>query len=131
MGRLVLLGCIAYLVVGIGQLVVGTVMEPMVEAYGIKYGDGGQLVMNQFLGGLVGILLTPWLIGRIGKKALLLGALGVMTAAEVVYAFQPSWGVMLAAAPFAGIGFGTTEALVGSFIIGSAMGNANVAMSRV
>ncbi len=131
MGRLVLLGCIAYLVVGIGQLVVGTVMEPMVAAYGIKYGDGGQLVMNQFLGGLVGITLAPWLMGQIGKKLLLLGALGVMTVAEIIYAFQPSWGVMLAAAPFAGFGFGTTEALVGSFIIGAAMGNANVAMSRV
>ena len=131
MGRLVILGCIAYLVVGIGQLVVGTVMEPMVEAYGIKYGDGGQLVMNQFLGGLVGILLSPWLMGRIGKKPLLLGALGVMAAAELVYAFQPSWGTMLAAAPFAGVGFGITEAVVGSFIIGSAQGNANVAMSRV
>ncbi|PRX60199.1 FHS family glucose/mannose:H+ symporter-like MFS transporter [Cohnella sp. SGD-V74] len=131
MGRLVFLGCIAYLVVGIGQLVVGTVMEPMVAAYGIKYGDGGQLVMNQFLGGMIGITLAPWLMGRIGKKPLLLGALGIMAVAEIIYAFQPSWSVMLTAAPFAGFGFGTTEAVVGSFIIGSAMGNANVAMSRV
>jgi len=131
LARLVFLGCIAYLVVGIGQLVVGTVMEPMVEAYGIKYGDGGQLVMNQFLGGLVGIMLAPWLMGRIGKKLLLLGALGVMATAEIVYAFQPSWDVMLSVAPLAGFGFGTTEAVVGSFIIGSALGNANVAMSRV
>ncbi|TVX95012.1 MFS transporter [Cohnella terricola] len=131
MGRLVFLGCIAYLVVGIGQLVVGTVMEPMVEAYGIKYGDGGQLVMNQFLGGLVGIMLAPWLMGLIGKKPLLLSALGVMAVAEIIYSLHPSWGVMLTAAPFAGFGFGTTEAVVGSFIIGSALGNANVAMSRV
>ncbi|MFC4601754.1 MFS transporter [Cohnella hongkongensis] len=131
MRRLVFLGCMAYLVVGIGQLVVGTVMEPMVAAYGIKYGDGGQLVMNQFLGGLIGIMLAPWLMGRIGKKTLLLGALGMMAAAEILYAFQPPWGVMLAVAPFAGYGFGTTEAVVGSFIIGAAMGNANVAMSRV
>lgn len=131
MARLVFLGCIAYLVVGIGQLVVGTIMEPMVEAYGIKYGDGGQLVMNQFLGGMVGIMLSPWLMGRIGKKALLLTALALMTAAQVVYSFQPSWDVMLAVGPVAGFGFGTTEAVVGSFIIGSAMGNANVAMSRV
>ena len=55
MNRLIFLGCIAYLVVGLGQLVVGSVMEPMVHAYGIEYGDGGQLVMNQFLGVLFGI----------------------------------------------------------------------------
>lgn len=131
MARLVLLGCIAYLVVGIGQLVVGTVMEPMVNAYGVQYGDGGQLVMHQFLGGMVGILLAPWLIGKIGKKPLLLTALAVMATAEIVYTMQPSWQWMLVTAPFAGFGFGTTEAVVGAFVIGSAGSNANVAMSRV
>ncbi len=131
MARLVFLGCIAYLAVGLGQLVVGTIMEPMVDAYGVQYGDGGQLVMNQFLGGMVGIMLAPWLIGRIGKKTLLLSALAIMVIAQTVYAFQPEWGIMLAVGPFAGFGFGITEAVVGSFIIGSALGNANVAMSRV
>ncbi|KIL34546.1 MFS transporter [Cohnella kolymensis] len=131
MARLVFLGCIAYLVVGLGQLVVGTVMEPMVKAYGVQYGDGGQLVMHQFLGGLIGVLLAPWLVRRVGKKPLLLTALAVMAIAEAVYTFQPPWGWMLTAAPFAGFGFGTTEAVVGSFVIGAAAGNANVAMSRI
>jgi FHS family glucose/mannose:H+ symporter-like MFS transporter len=71
------------------------------------------------------------LIGKIGKKPLLLTALGVMTVVQAIYSLQPSWEVMLAIGPLAGFGFGTTEAVVGSFIIGSAMGNANVAMSRV
>lgn len=131
MARLVFLGCVAYLAVGLGQLVVGTVMEPMVSEYGVQYGDGGQLVMNQFLGGMVGIMLAPWLIGRIGKKPLLLTALALMVVAQMIYFLQPAWGVMLAVAPIAGFGFGTTEAVVGAFIIGSAFGNANVAMSRV
>ncbi|BBI30794.1 MFS transporter [Cohnella abietis] len=131
MARLVFLGCMAYLAVGLGQLVVGTIMEPMVDAYGVQYGDGGQLVMNQFLGGMVGIVLAPWLIKIIGKKTLLLSALGLMVIAQVVYFFKPDWGVMLAMGPLAGFGFGTTEAVVGSFIIGAAVGNANVAMSRV
>lgn len=132
MARLIFLGCVAYLAVGLGQLVLGTIMEPMVDAYGVKYGDGGQLVMNQFFGGMFGMLLIPWLIGRIGRKTLLLGAFTIVVIAEAVYALQPSWGVMLTAAPFAGLGLGMTEAIVGSFIIGSAVvGNANVAMSRV
>ncbi|MEQ4482926.1 MFS transporter [Cohnella silvisoli] len=131
MARLVFLGCVAYLAVGLGQLVVGTIMEPMVDAYGVQYGDGGQLVMNQFLGGMVGIMLAPWLIGRIGKKMLLLSVLALMVITQTIYSFQPGWEVMLAVGPFAGFGFGTTEAVVGSFIIGSAVGNANVAMTRV
>jgi len=131
MSRLVFLGCMAYLVVGLGQLVMGTVMEPMVQAYGVQYGDGGQLVMHQFLGGMVGIMCSPWLIRKFGKKAVLLTALAIMTAAEATYMLLPSWGVMLSIAPFAGFGFGTTESVVGAFIIGAAGAKANVAMSRV
>ncbi|WP_233567228.1 MFS transporter [Cohnella endophytica] len=132
MARLIFLGCVAYLAVGLGQLVLGTIMEPMVDAYGVKYGDGGQLVMNQFFGGMFGVLLTPWLIGRLGKKTLLLSVFTIVVVAEAVYAMQPSWGVMLTVAPFAGLGLGMIEAIVGSIIIGSAIeGKANVAMSRV
>ncbi len=87
--------------------------------------------MHQFLGGMLGVMLAPWLIGKIGKKKLLLSALAIMTLAEAVYVSQPSWAVMLTAAPFAGLGFGTTEAVVASFIISAAGRNANVAMSRV
>ncbi len=131
MTRLVVLGCFAYLAVGLGQLVAGTVMEPMVQAYGIRYASGGQLVLHQFAGGLAGTLSVPWLTGRIGRKGLLLAALGMMIAAETVYLMQPPWAVMLAVAPVAGFGFGATETLVGSFIIRAAGAQANVAMSRV
>ncbi|UVI30530.1 MFS transporter [Paenibacillus spongiae] len=131
MTRLVFLGCIAYLVVGLGQLVIGAVMEPMIHAYGVQYSDGGQLVMHQFLGGMVGMLLTPWLIRKFGKKTVLLSVLGITIAAEAVYVMLPPWTVMLTIAPLAGFGLGTTESVVGSFIIGSTGKNANVAMSRV
>ncbi|MDG0794018.1 MFS transporter [Cohnella ginsengisoli] len=129
--RLIWLGCLAYLTVGLGQLVVGAVMEPMVGAYGVQYGDGGQLVMNQFLGGLAGTLLAPWLMRMLGRRALLLGAMTLMAAAEIVYALAPPWGAMLVLGPVAGFGFGVTETVVGSFIIGSAGERGNVAMSRV
>lgn len=131
MPRLIVLACIAFVVVGLGQLTVGAVMEPMVAAYGVQYGDGGQLVMHQFLGGMVGVMFAPWLIGKIGKRRVLLSALAILTLAEIVYACRPPWAWMLTAAPFAGLGSGTTEAVVASFIIGAAGKNANVAMSRV
>ncbi|RAP73455.1 MFS transporter [Paenibacillus montanisoli] len=131
MSRLVFLGCVAYLVVGIGQLAIGAVMEPMVHAYGVQYGDGGQLVMHQFLGGMAGILCAPWLIGKYGKKFVLLLAIGFMTVAELLYTLLPPWGIMLTIAPFAGVGLGMTEAVVGSFIIGASGEKANTAMSRV
>ncbi|XID93117.1 MFS transporter [Paenibacillaceae bacterium WGS1546] len=131
MGRLVLLGCLAYVVVGFGHLAIGSVMEPMVRAYGISYAEGGQLIMNQFLGVMFGMMVAPWLIRRFGKKTLLFAALGTMVVAEAIFVAQPPWEWMLVVGPFAGFGFGTTEAVVGAFIIGSAAGNANVAMTRV
>lgn len=129
--RLIWLGCLAYLTVGLGQLVVGAVMEPMVHAYGVQYGDGGQLVMNQFLGGLAGTLCAPWLMRRFGRRVLLLGAMCLMIVAEGAYALAPPWSAMLVLGPVAGFGFGITETTVGSFIIASAGERANVAMSRV
>ncbi len=131
MSRLIFLGCMAYLTIGLGQLVVGAVMEPMVHAYGIQYGDGGQLVMNQFLGGLLGTLCAPWLMRRFGRKTLLLFGFAMMAAAEFAYASLPPWGVMLIIAPITGFGFGMIETLVGSLIIAGTGERANVAMSRV
>lgn len=129
--RLILLGCMAYLTIGFSELVVGAVLEPMVHAYGVQYGDGGQLVMNQFLGGLLGTLCAPWLIGRLGRKRVLLSAMGLMAVAVLAYAALPPWGVMLTIAPFTGFGFGTIETLVGSVIIAGAGERANTAMGRV
>ncbi|SEO84101.1 sugar MFS transporter [Paenibacillus sp. OV219] len=129
--RLVILGCIAYLITGLGQLVIGSVMEPMVHAYGIEYSDGGQLVMHQFLGGMVGILFAPWLIDKRGKKFVLLLSIAFIIIPEFLYSLLPPWGIMLTIAPFAGIGLGMTEAVVGSLIIGYSGAKANTAMSRV
>ncbi|WP_123042754.1 MFS transporter [Cohnella candidum] len=131
MARLLFLGSFAYLLVGFAQLVIGTVMEPMVHDYGVHYGDGGQMVMNQFLGGMTGVLCTPWLIKVLGRKGLLLTALALIAIIQTVYFLQPPWAVMLTVAPITGFGFGITEATVGSIVIVAAGENANKAMSGI
>lgn len=131
MSRLIFLACVTYFVVGLGQLAIGAVMEPMVHAYGVQYGDGGQLVMHQFLGGLLGIFSTPWLIKRFNKKLIILFLLAITAVAEIIYTQLPPWGVMLAVAPIAGFGLGTLEAVIGSLVIGASGKKANTSMSRV
>lgn len=111
-------------------MVLGTVMEPMVRDYNVGYSDGGQLVMNQFLGGMAGVLAVPWLVSRFGKKRLLLTVMGLIAIAEIGFFVRPSWPVMSAIAPLAGVGLGITEAAVASLIITAAAQNANKAMSR-
>lgn len=60
MRNFVWIACLIYGINGFGHIILGTILEPLVAHYGISYGDGGQLLMNQFLGFLVGVLLAQY-----------------------------------------------------------------------
>lgn len=126
-----ILSCLTYMVIGIAHVVVGVVLEPMLREYSLSYQDGGQIIMNQFLGFLIGVLGTSYLLKKLGRKNSLLLALLSMAVGEAVYAAGLGWGWMLAVSPFVGFGFGLSEALVGAFVIEVAKQRAAVAMSRV
>ncbi|MBJ6360774.1 MFS transporter [Paenibacillus sp. GCM10012307] len=117
MRKLIWMGCLSYLVIGMAHVVAGAILEPLIASYGLDYRSGGQFIMNQFLGFLGGVLITPWLSGRIGRRNTLLLALGSLTLAEGLYSLFLPWGWMLTIAPVAGFGFGMTEAIIGVMII--------------
>ncbi|WP_127588625.1 MFS transporter [Paenibacillus koleovorans] len=117
MNKLIWLGCLSYFLIGLAHTVVGPVMEPLISHYGVSYSDGGQLVMHQFLGFLAGVLLSPWMIGQLGRRSTILLATAALTIAETVYSFLPDWSWMLAVAPLAGFGFGTIESVIGATIL--------------
>ncbi|MCR2807839.1 MFS transporter [Paenibacillus soyae] len=130
MKKLMWMGCLSYLVIGIAHVVGGAVLEQLIDYYGLTYKDGGQWIMNQFLGFLAGVLLAPTLTARVGKRGAVLLAMGALTIAEAAYSLLLPWGWMLAFAPIAGIGFGMTEAIVGAAVIDLMKGKAS-AMSRL
>lgn len=130
MKKLLWMGCLSYLVIGIAHVVGGALLEQLIAYYGITYKDGGQWIMNQFIGFLFGVLLAPALTSRVGKRGAVLIAMGLLTLAEAAYSLLLPWGWMLAFAPIAGIGFGMTEAIVGATIIDHMKGKAS-AMSRL
>jgi FHS family glucose/mannose:H+ symporter-like MFS transporter len=130
MKKLIWIGCLSYLVIGIAHVVGGSILEQLIDHYGLTYKDGGQWIMNQFLGFLVGVILAPSITARIGKRGAVLIALGALTLSEAAYSLLLPWGWMLAVAPLAGFGFGMTEAVVGAMIIDLAKGKAS-AMSRL
>jgi MFS transporter, FHS family, glucose/mannose:H+ symporter len=117
MKKLIWLGCLSYLVIGMAHVVAGSVLEPLLDHYGLDYRDGGQWIMNQFLGFLFGVLATPYIIRMLGRRNTLLVALGTLTAAEAAYSLLLPWGWMLGFGPVAGFGFGLTEAVLGAIII--------------
>ncbi|REK69474.1 MFS transporter [Paenibacillus paeoniae] len=130
MKKLLWMGCLSYLVIGIAHVIGGTLLEQLITHYGITYKDGGQWIMNQFIGFMFGVLLAPALTSRIGKRGAVLVAMALLTLSEAAYSLLLPWGWMLAFAPIAGIGFGMTEAIVGATIIDLMKGKAS-AMSRL
>ncbi|MCA0758257.1 MFS transporter [Paenibacillus sp. N4] len=131
MRKLLWLGCLSYLVIGVAHVVGGSILEQLMAYYGLTYKDGGQWIMNQFLGFLAGVLFAPSITARIGKRGAVLLAVGLLTLSEAAYSLLLPWGWMLAIAPIAGIGFGMTEAVVGAMIIDLAKDGKASAMSRL
>ncbi|WP_040717020.1 MFS transporter [Paenibacillus daejeonensis] len=131
MRNLIWLSCLSYMVIGMAHVVAGAVLEPMMASYGLSYGDGGQFIMNQFLGFLGGVLITPWLTRRVGKRRGLLLALGMLTGIQALYSLLLPWAWMLAIAPIAGFGFGMTETIIGAVIIDAVQDKKASAMTRI
>jgi len=118
MKKFVWIASLIYCLNGFGHIIIGTVLEPMVDSYGIHYKDGGQLIMNQFLGFLGGVMLAPLIVNRIGRRLTIFIALLIFALSQFVFGVLPNWDVMLAVAPFAGAGIGVAETIVASLIIG-------------
>lgn len=118
MKKFVWIACLIYCLNGFGHIIIGTVLEPMVDAYGIHYKDGGQLIMNQFLGFLAGVMFAPLIVNRIGRRLTIFLALLTFALSQFVFSFLPNWDVMLVVAPFGGAGIGIAETIVAALIIG-------------
>lgn len=131
MRKLFWLGCLSYIVIGLAHVVAGSVLEPIIAHYDIAFKDGGQWIMNQFLGFLGGVLIAPWITSCIGRRGGMLLALGSLTVAQAGYSMLLPWGWMLTIAPLAGFGFGMTEAVVGAVIIELVEEGKASAMSRL
>lgn len=117
MKRLVWLACFAYLLTGIGHIILGSVLEPLIDHYDVTYSDGGQLIMNQFFGFLVGVLFTPFLIKKWGRRTTLLLAMTLFATVQLsLYSLIP-WNSLLMVIPFSGAGFGIIETLLAGMIV--------------
>ncbi|MBS4219827.1 MFS transporter [Bacillus sp. FJAT-49711] len=118
MKKFVFFACLIYCLNGFGHIIIGTVLEPMVQSYGIHYGDGGQLIMNQFLGFLVGVLFAPAIVKTIGRKNTLSLALLCFAVSQFVLGSVSNWNFLLFTAPIGGAGIGIAETVVAALIVG-------------
>ncbi|WHY88598.1 MFS transporter [Neobacillus novalis] len=119
MKKLAWIACLIYLLNGFGHIIIGSVLEPMVHAYQVDYSAGGQLIMNQFLGFLVGVLIAPVIVNSLGRRMTIFVALFCFALSQFVLSFLPDWNVLLITTPIGGAGLGIAETVVAALIIGS------------
>ncbi|WP_078394368.1 MFS transporter [Shouchella patagoniensis] len=118
MRKLIWMACLAYLLTGIGHIIIGSVLEPLMAHYGLEYSDGGQLIMNQFLGFLAGVLLAPLALRAMGRRVTLLIALFLFASSQISLFLLIPWDVLLVIIPLGGAGFGMIETILAGLIIG-------------
>lgn len=112
------IACLIYCLNGFGHIILGTILEPMVDHYGIAYGDGGQLIMNQFLGFLVGVLIAPAIVNSLGRRMTVMIALFSFTISQFILGILPHWSFLLFTVPLGGAGIGILETIIAALIIG-------------
>src|SRR5690625_5526625 len=117
MRNFALLACAIYCINGFGHIIIGTILEPMVDHYGIAYGDGGQLIMNQFLGFLFGVLLAPFIVNLLGRKMTVMVALFLFMFSLFMIGILLYWSILLYSVPFGGAGIGMLETIIAALLI--------------
>lgn len=131
MKTLIWMGCWSYLLIGLAHVVVGSIMPDLLLHYGKDYSAGGSLIFAQFAGFLIGVLVSPLLISKFGKRTGLLIAIGLLCLAELFYTMLPPWEWMYVVGSVAGFGFGMIEAVIGTLIIVAITEGTAIAMSRL
>ncbi|TDQ41199.1 MFS transporter [Aureibacillus halotolerans] len=112
------LACLSYLLTGVGHIIIGSVLEPMIAHYDLSYSDGGQLIMNQFLGFLVGVLFAPFILKTMGRRTTIVLSFFLFTVAQVALFMLVPWPMLLSIVPLGGAGLGITETVIAGLIIG-------------
>jgi FHS family glucose/mannose:H+ symporter-like MFS transporter len=129
--KLIWIGCLSYFVIGLAHVVLGSILPVLLQHYDRSYSAGGELIFSQFGGFLAGVLVSPLLNRRYGKRGSILIATGLLLCAETAYAFLPPWGWMYVIAVAAGFGFGMIDAVIGTIIFAAITEGTAVAMSRL
>lgn len=125
------LSCGFYFLIGITSVLLGALLPVILPHYGKDYSDGGTLLFLQFMGFLVGVIVSPSLSAGVGRKYMLLIALGAITIAYALMGTLPVWGWMVTMTIFVGFGSGIIESSIGAFTIEFAEAQKAVAMTKL
>ncbi|MEV0219593.1 MFS transporter [Streptomyces sp. NPDC050704] len=102
----VVASCVGFVLIGALQALYGPAIPAFREEYGLSPSGAGLGLSAHFVGGVAGVLLFDRLYGRLGNRQILGASYLLMAVGAAGFALAPNWPVGLAAALFAGLGFG-------------------------
>jgi fucose permease len=96
---------VGFVLTGIFQVLLGPALPALVQRWGLTDSQAGLFFAAQFLGSVLSIFLTGWLIPRLGFRPAFVGGLALM-AAGAAFVLHGSWMLALLAVFVFGFGIG-------------------------
>ncbi|MGO4496679.1 sugar MFS transporter [Paenibacillus sp. 2RAB27] len=131
MKRLLIMGCLSYLLTGCTHVIFGAVLPELLAHYGRSYSGGGMLVFLQFGGFMLGVLAMPTLIRTISRRSTITMAFCLLFIAMLAIGLLPPWPMVVGLTFIAGISFGLVESSISTFVLMAAKDQQAVAFSKL
>lgn len=114
--RLLFQGGLGYTFDGMDAALIAFILPSATAVFHLTSGQTGLLGSSVLIGYLFGALLAGILGDLIGRKTVMIWALGIYAAASLVAAISPSWGFLFASRVVAGFGTGAESAIIAPFL---------------
>ncbi|MCC8962549.1 MFS transporter [Bradyrhizobium sp. Pear76] len=114
--HLLLMGGLGYLFDAMDAAVLAFILPVLRTAWGLTNVETGVLGSSTFVGYLFGALLAGMLGDLIGRRAVMMSALALYSAASLVSAAVDSWPAFFAARVVAGMGTGAESAIIAPYL---------------
>lgn len=113
---LLVIGGLGYTFDGMDNALIAFLLPSIQHVWGLSNGPLGILASATPFGYLVGALLSGTVADRIGRKPVMLWALGFYAVFTVIAAVAPSFGVFAVARVLAGVGIGAESVIIAPYL---------------
>ncbi len=130
-GAYVAMAFLMYVMNGLANVSMGSVLPLLMRHYDVSYAMGGQWVFLQFSGFLVGVWISSLLVRCIGPRMTLIVASLSIAIAELAIGFLPSPPLIAIMCLLNGFGLASTQTTIATSIMQWFEGRRAVVMSRL
>lgn len=115
-GRLLLMGGLGYTFDAANNAALGFILPPVSKVFALNNELTGLMASSVMIGYLFGAFLAGTLGDLIGRKRVLMSALGIYCVATFFAAFAPNWPLLFCGRAVAGLGTGADAAIVATYL---------------